>query len=157
MVPEGSTMEPLFPFTRKETEAQDTKELSTWGRNGAWAWLPTRWMVRFLKEEAPAPTGSRPLSQPCSLAPPPIPLLYDLFYEHGLAASMLPWEPASAGSWQLDLGLAILSRKPILEGGGGPRVEIYAAPGMHSACLPPLLCSSSQVPRSSRDLAAGRS
>lgn len=41
--------------------------------------------------------GGGPSLRPLAPTPLPIPLLYDLFYEHGLAASTLPWEPAWCG------------------------------------------------------------
>ena len=47
------------------------------------------------RKEAPAPTWAvSPSFSPATHPPPPIPRLYDLFYEPGLAASTLPWEPA---------------------------------------------------------------
>lgn len=89
--------------------------------------------------------------------PPPIPLLYDLFYEQ--EAWQLPrchGNQPSAGSWQLDQGLAILSQEPIP---GLARVSTgwgLWAPEMRSACLPLSSASAPPVPKELKDPAAGR-
>ena len=56
-----------------------------------------QWVQGSMVSEERGPSthlGSEPLLQPATHPPPPIPRLYDLFYEPGLAASTLPWEPA---------------------------------------------------------------
>lgn len=150
MVPGGSTMGLLLPFTQRRKVGLRTQRSP----------LPHSILNMGQKQDLAPVTpreggevslrGSRPFPRPCSPSPPPIPLLYDLFYEHGLAASMLPWEPVGAGSWQLDLGLAILSGEPVLRAGGGPGLGSVGPPPEDAWRLPvPLLCSSSQEPRSS--------
>lgn len=85
----------LLPFTEKETEAQDTQHGA---ETGPGLGSPPGDSEVSEGRGPSTQQGSRLLPQPCGpAAPPSIPLLYDLFYEHGLAASTLPWEPAWRG------------------------------------------------------------
>lgn len=147
LVTGGSATGPfLLSLMEKETEVQETKELSKAtqhaGRDRTQVWFPTSWMARSLRKEIPAPTwAASPSFSPATPSPPPIPLLYDLFYEPGLAASTLPWEPA------LCRLLAALSEIGNFKSGANRGVGVegasedwgYGTPGMHGACLP--LCS----------------
>lgn len=105
------------------------------GGNGCSApWSP--------RKEAPAPTWAvSPSFSPATHPPPPIPRLYDLFYEPGLAASTLPWEPAWCRllAARSEIGNFKSETNPEEGVGGLPRVGVYGTPRMHGACLP--LCS----------------
>ena len=158
----------LLSLMEKETEAQETKELSKAtqhaGRDRTQVWLPTSRVARSPRKEIPAPTWAvSPSFSPAAPSPPPIPLLYDLFYEPGLAASTLPWEPA----WcRLLAALSEIGnfKSGANRGGGGggrgegarPRIGVYGTPGMHGACLP--LCSAPALMcQGAQDFTAGRS
>lgn len=70
----------LFPFLEKETEAQGDRGtlprlLNTWVETAQVSYPPKDNPV----SRTPASPGSTPLLSPA--APPPISLLYDLFYE----------------------------------------------------------------------------
>lgn len=82
--------------------------------------------------------GRGPSLTPAAPTPLPIPLLYDLFYEHGLAASTLPWEPAWCGLPAAPSGIGNFKSGDDPEG-GDPKVGVYGVPGMHGDFLS--LCS----------------
>lgn len=94
---------------------------------------------------------------PATHPSPPIPRLYDLFYEPGLAASTLPWEPAWCRllAARSEIGNFKSETNPEEGVGGLPRVRVYGTPRMHGACLP--LCSA-PVPCATklRDFTPGR-
>lgn len=93
----------------------------------------------------------------CPLAPTSflIPLLYDLFYEHGLAASTLPWEPAWCGLPAAPSGIGNF-KSGADPGGGDPKVGVYGVPEMHVTCLSPCSAPDSRY-LGAQGLRAGRS
>lgn len=112
--------------------------------------VPHQGTVRCLREEAPAPSRAAD----SSLSPAALQLLLPslcfmtCFMSTAWRLPRCHGNQPGAGSWLLDLGLAILSREPILRDvWGDPRIGICGAPGIHSACLP--LCSA-PAPRSQR-------
>lgn len=93
--------------------------------------------------------GSEPLLQPATHPPPPIPRLYDLFYEPGLAASTLPWEPAWCRllAAQSEIGNFKSETNPEEEVGGGEGApKCWGSTGPQGCMVPACPLCSAPVP-----------